>query len=144
LIELMIGMVIIGILLGIGLPKLSLIINKSKEATTKGNLGVIRSAISIYYAEVDGFYPSDDLSTTLLGPRLPEIPEGIYPTMPGNLGHGGPSNLVRTGVIPGGGDDMASRQAWLYDNTGPGSATWGQVIANCSHNDFYGAPWSAY
>jgi prepilin-type N-terminal cleavage/methylation domain-containing protein len=57
LIELMIVVAIIGILASIAIPKFADLIRKLQEATTKGNLGVLRSALSIYYVDNEGFYP---------------------------------------------------------------------------------------
>ena len=47
LIELMIVVAIIGILAAIAIPKFSNLIRKSQEGAGKGNLGSIRSALSI-------------------------------------------------------------------------------------------------
>src|ERR1700733_4893929 len=57
LIELMIVVSIIGILASIAVPKFANLVRKSQEGATKGNLGVIRSALSIYYSDMEGFYP---------------------------------------------------------------------------------------
>lgn len=58
LIELMIVVAIIGILAAIAIPRFADLIRKSKEGATKGNLGALRSALSIYYGENEGLYPS--------------------------------------------------------------------------------------
>ncbi|MDD5258564.1 MAG: prepilin-type N-terminal cleavage/methylation domain-containing protein [bacterium] len=55
LVELMIVVAIIGIIAGIAVPRYISFIQRSKEANTKGNLGIIRSAISIYYADAQHF-----------------------------------------------------------------------------------------
>ncbi len=55
LVELMIVVAIIGIIAGIAIPRYISFIQRSKEANTKGNLGVLRSAISIYYADAEHF-----------------------------------------------------------------------------------------
>jgi len=57
LIELMIVVAIIGILAAIAIPKFADLIKKSKEGATKGSLGELRSALTIYYGENEGIYP---------------------------------------------------------------------------------------
>ncbi|MBI5574004.1 MAG: type II secretion system protein [Elusimicrobia bacterium] len=57
LIELMIVVAIIGILAAIAIPKFADLIKKSKEGSTKGSLGALRSALTIYYGEQEGVYP---------------------------------------------------------------------------------------
>ncbi|MDD5687800.1 MAG: type II secretion system protein [Elusimicrobia bacterium] len=57
LIELMIVVAIIGILAAIAIPKFADLIRKSKEGSTKGSLGALRSALTIYYGEMEGAYP---------------------------------------------------------------------------------------
>ncbi|MBI3565196.1 MAG: prepilin-type N-terminal cleavage/methylation domain-containing protein, partial [Elusimicrobia bacterium] len=58
LIELMIVVAIIGILAAIAIPKFAELIRKSGEGASKGNLGSIRSALSIYYGDMEGTYPA--------------------------------------------------------------------------------------
>jgi prepilin-type N-terminal cleavage/methylation domain-containing protein len=57
LIELMLVVAIVGLLVAIALPKFSNLIDKSREAAAKGNIGALRSALSIYYADNEGIYP---------------------------------------------------------------------------------------
>ena len=58
MIELMIVVAIIGILAAIALPKFADMIEKSREGSTKGNAGSIKSANSIYYGDQEGVWPS--------------------------------------------------------------------------------------
>jgi prepilin-type N-terminal cleavage/methylation domain-containing protein len=56
LVELMIVVAVIGILAGIAVPRYMDFVTRAKEGATKGNLGAIRSAVNIYYAD-NAFYP---------------------------------------------------------------------------------------
>lgn len=58
LVELMIVVAIIGILAGIAIPRYMNFIRRSKEGATKGNLGAIRSALNIYYSDLEGIFPA--------------------------------------------------------------------------------------
>src|ERR1700730_3653945 len=89
LIELMIVVAIIGILAAIAIPKFSQLITKSNEANTKGNLGAMRSALSIYYGDMEGWYPTDSLTTlTTSSKYLSTIPIAKIPVVAGNnVGH---------------------------------------------------------
>src|SRR5277367_7070954 len=57
LIELMIVVAIIGILAAIAIPRFAQMLEKSREGSTKGNLGAIKSAASIYYGDYQGVWP---------------------------------------------------------------------------------------
>ena len=71
LIELMLVVAIVALLAAIAIPKFADLIDKSREAAMKGNLGVLRSALSIYYADNEGLYPKyHNLS--------PLVTRGIY------------------------------------------------------------------
>ena len=74
LIELMIVVAIIGILAAIAIPKFAELIRKSKEGKTKGNLGALRSAISIYYGDMEGLFPNELRSLTVSGKYLSPMP----------------------------------------------------------------------
>lgn len=135
LIELMIAVAIIGILAGIALPEFAGTIRKSREATTKGNLAVLRSALSIYYGDNDGIYPLDDLtSLTVSGKYLTGIPlKSTPPYHP-------------DGRTVSAGNDAAqsdSRGDWFYWNV-RSDTKWGQIVINCVHEDMKGTVWTAY
>ena len=59
LIELMIVVAIIGILAAVAIPKFAEMMERSRDGATKGNIGAIKSAISIYYGDHEGTYPYD-------------------------------------------------------------------------------------
>jgi prepilin-type N-terminal cleavage/methylation domain-containing protein len=86
LVELMIVVAIIGVLAAVAIPKFADMLEKSREGATKGNLSAIKSAISNYYADQQGTYPStlDTRSTYLGGSEsfVPFIPQYIE-TLPG-------------------------------------------------------------
>ena len=82
LIELMIVVAIIGTLAAVAIPKFSNLLRKSKEGATKGNMGRIRSSLSIYYGDMEGAYPnclwgtgSLILSNTLVPKYIDKIPK---------------------------------------------------------------------
>src|SRR5260221_2072805 len=58
LIELMIVVAISGILAAIAIPRFAQMLEKSREGSTKGNLGSIKSAASIYYGDTQGIWPT--------------------------------------------------------------------------------------
>ena len=74
LIELMIVVAIIGILAAIAIPKFAELIRKSTEGQVKGSMGAIRSALSIYYGDMEGLFPGDVYSLTISGKYMSSIP----------------------------------------------------------------------
>ena len=141
LIELMIVVAIIGILAAIAIPKFADLIKKSKEGATKGSLASVRSAVTIFYGEMEGLYPSTnsasadgaDLTTEFGGQLVPRYLSSIP--------------YVKTG-IPGYVDsdkvflDESGAQAkrgWGY--AGPET---GHVFVSVTHDDTKGVPVSSW
>ena len=88
LVELMIVVAIIGILAAVAIPKFAQMLEKSREGATKGNLGAIRSAVSNYNADQQGWYPvsMDTVSyyVTATSVSLPAFcPTYLDSTLPG-------------------------------------------------------------
>lgn len=67
LVELMIVVAIIGILAGIAIPRYMNFIRRSREGATKGNLGAVRSALNIYYSDLEGIFPVDITVSPFIG-----------------------------------------------------------------------------
>jgi prepilin-type N-terminal cleavage/methylation domain-containing protein len=143
LIELMIVVAIIGILSAIAIPKFADLIRKSNEGATKGNLGAIRSAMSIYYGEMEGWYPTDDpgpIMTMDGGKYIKAVPPSYAPPY-----H--PSSSAFTTTPSSGGVETGTAGAWAYqENNLPATADqpWGNVWVNCTHTDSKNTTWSAY
>ncbi len=135
LIELMIVVAIIGILAAVAMPRFANLIRKSNEGATKGKLGALRSALSIYYADNEGTWPDglaemcailDDAGSA--SKYLNEIPK----------------RKVMGGY---GGDDTASEvdgstpdgtTGWMY------SPTTGDVMVNVAGTDTKGVRFTAW
>ena len=80
LIELMLVVAMISILAAIAIPRFADMVGHSEEGATKANLGVLRTAISIYYSDTEGIYPAD-LDTLTIGDRyLNTIPTAVLPS----------------------------------------------------------------
>ena len=137
LIELMIVAAIIGLLSGMALPKFAKMVEKAQEAQTKGNIGCLRSALAIYYADTEGNYPtSGNLSVlTVRSKYLKVIPSAIFPKTSLSIGHRTLNSFTNTANRDAGG--------WYYNNNKV-SATWGKVLTCCTHKDLKGQRWTAY
>lgn len=142
LIELMIVVAIIGILAAVAVPKFADLVTKSKEAAVKGNLGAVRSAISIYYGDTEGVNPANGLLLTALttNNRYMNSQTGLGDfTIPSFGSFGGHPNrkIITDAGAPATFNDATAAQGGVYD----GSI--GLFYANCSHNDTKGVVWTA-
>ena len=141
MIELMIVVAIIGILAAVAMPKFADLVRKSKEGATKGSLGAVRSALSIYYADNEGMWPlslagmvSIQIAGAASGAKyldaIPSCKLGCY-------GHADLATevVIDTGLMSAGVTDVGG---WLYDNT------IGAVAVNCNHTDTKGTKYTAW
>ena len=132
LIELMIVVAIIGILAAIAIPKFASLIRKSSEGASKGNLGSIRSALSIYYGDMEGQYPADLGALTIAGKYLQPVPNAKEPNY-----HNDTSVAIQAASTS---NDAAG---WLYNNLAT-DPNLGSVFVNCTHTDTKGSVWTTY
>ena len=158
LIELMIVVAIIGILAAVAVPKFADLVTKSKEASVKGSIGAVRSALSIYYGDTEGSYPSNLFTGLTTGNKYMPASGGspslgrfeIPSNNNGNPGHktGYYSNATAeaavyydidgtNGVTP----QDPGTQALVYMATAP---SFGEVYVNCSHQDTKATQWTTY
>jgi prepilin-type N-terminal cleavage/methylation domain-containing protein len=144
LIELMIVVAIIGILAAVAIPKFADLVTKSKEAAVKGNLGAVRSAVSIYYGDTEGVYPSNLFDGLTTGSRyLPSGSVGSFtiPNVGTNPGHDcsqtTAAQILQATAMPAGSDAAGL----FYYN---GGTEIGDLVVRCSHNDTKGSVWTSY
>jgi len=86
LIELMIVVAIIGILAAVAIPKFAEMLEKAREGATKGNVGAIKSAVSIYYGDNQGVNPDKIGETTTIWTKYMDKmpPVKVLGTVTGN------------------------------------------------------------
>lgn len=137
LIELMIVVAIIGILAAIAIPKFAALIRKSSEGASKGNLGSIRSSLSIYYGDLEGQYPSQLAALTVQSKYLGAIPNAKTPNYHADASTeadwGGTVTTMPT-------DETAG---WAYNNASTDPNV-GQLNVDCTHTDTKGSIWTSY
>lgn len=119
------------VLAGFFIMKMGELMRTPDEKATRGSLGALRSALSIYYGNMEGQYP-DDLGALTVGAKyLPKIPQAKTPM------HHRASAKFLNGPAP---DDSGG---WHYNNAAldPNAGT---VRVNCTHTDVKGSVWDSY
>ncbi|HAZ09044.1 MAG TPA: hypothetical protein DCZ01_11130 [Elusimicrobia bacterium] len=131
LIELMVVVAIIAILAAVIIPHFSDSLRLSTEGYTKGSLGTIRKALSVYYGDMEGQYP-DDLPTLTQSSRyLRRIAPARLP------GYHSDSSTVLNAA------DSDDTGGWVYNNI-PNTTAFGAIHVNCTHTDAKGSVWTNY
>ena len=139
LIELMIVVAIIGILAALALPKFAQLVEKSREAATKGNLNAMRSSISIYYGDSEGIYPTYlETSALYLFSKFMEKVPPVKATHAG-IGNGTSESPSGTDIIHTSDESItATGIGWKYNsNTG-------RIFVNSAATDSKNLPYSTY
>ncbi len=138
LIELMIVVAIIGILAAIAIPRFAQMLEKSREGATKGNLGSLKSAASIYYGDQQGIWPTTLQSFS--GYAFSRYLDNISPVKVTGAFVAGASSpagaLVSMTVMSG--VPIDSNTGWLYDSN------FGSVYVNSTVQDSKSIPYSFY
>jgi len=133
LIELMIVVAIIGVLAAIAIPKFADLIRKSSEGAARGNLGSLRSALTVYYGDMEGQYPDKLSALTIAGKYLSVIGPAKTPNYHND-------SSAELDALPNAGTDSGR---WLYDNVA-GDDNVGFLMIDCTHTDTKGLIWTSY
>lgn len=134
LIELMFVVLIIGILVGIAIPRFMQTLQRAHEGAVRGNLGTLRSSLKVYYADTEGGYPETLEFLALNGKYVNAVPNIQL------RDYHADSSAVREGT---GLTTSNDRNGWLYISVSS-STDFGSVYVNCTHTDLSGAAWSSY
>ncbi len=133
----MIVVAIIGILAAISIPRFAQMLEKSREAATKGNLGGIRAAAGIYYGDLQGIWPTTlDRNGYSFSRYLDNMPPvkataAFVPGAPSPAG--GDVAMATFASVP-----STASSGWLYDsNTG-------SLYVNSTVQDSKSIPYSFY
>jgi type IV pilus assembly protein PilA len=118
LIELMIVVAILATLAAIAVPKFTLMVEKSREGATKGDMGAIKSAATLYYGNSQGLWPTTlSINPSFSFSNYLEVMPGVKVTAAFINGAPSPAGSTVTYTtfnnVPTG-----SSSGWLYDSTG--------------------------
>lgn len=138
LIELMIVVAIIGILAAIAIPRFAQMLEKSREGATKGNLGSIKSAASIYYGDTEGKWPTTLASASMWAfSRYLDNVSPVKVTGSFVAGSASPAgnivSMTTMSSVP-----VGSYTGWMYDSN------LGNVYVNSTVKDSKSIPYSYY
>jgi prepilin-type N-terminal cleavage/methylation domain-containing protein len=140
MIELMIVVAIIGILAAIAIPKFADMLEKSREGSTKGNVGALKAASGIYYGDNPGVWPTtlDTANVFRYSMYIDGIP-AVKVTGKFDSSSTGYSPVGLTVAQVAGGTVPNSRSAgWMYDSTG------GKLYVNSTLQDSKKVAYSFY
>lgn len=141
LIELMIVVAIIGILAAVAIPRFAEMLEKAREGATKGNIGALKSAVSIYYGDNTGIWPNDlTMSFTKYMDRMPPV-KVTHPGSGNQLS--GSATIVSNvnelaGALVAIGSATTVNDGWKYNKAS------GDVWVNNSQTDTKGTQYSMY
>jgi general secretion pathway protein G len=149
LIELMIVVTIVGVLAAIAIPKFGEQVRRAKEAATRGGLGSFRSAMMIYYSDLEGQYPAILTGLTQSnGKYLSQFPTiRIPPYHPDDSTDYSMRLCLNTPCSATYHEDfvhIAGWAIWYMDMPGQVSGDGGTLWIDCSHTDTVGTMWTAY
>jgi prepilin-type N-terminal cleavage/methylation domain-containing protein len=156
LIELMIVAAIIAILAMIALPKFADMVRKAKEASLRGDLGMMRSCLTIYYSDNEGLYPNitgnfSTIRTMFLGKYASSFPLRVnIPATPHPAVNSSSANHVLTDVSGacnfnfsvGGWDDAVSFVYAGCNRVANGAVVRATFFLSCRHTDMRGTSWT--
>lgn len=138
LIEMMAVTAVIGILATVAITKFVDLVNRAREAETKGNLGALRSTLTIAYSSAEGQFPAtfNELIPTYIN-RVPTI----------RLSSHNESNamiVVTDNSVGPAITNLLDWGTWAYVAGASHKAQFGDVLISCTHADTKGLFFSGY
>jgi type II secretory pathway pseudopilin PulG len=139
----MIVVAVIGILASVAMPKFASMLTKAQEGALKGNLGAIRSALTIYQADNQGqaptciVEPDSNVFAIALTPKYIEDVKVVKNTLHPPVNSVYCDYEMLAGAIHDG-------QGWYYDGALPADQSHGGVWVACDHTDTLGKDWTVY
>jgi type II secretory pathway pseudopilin PulG len=132
-------------LAAIAVPKFADMVTKSKEASAKGSLGAVRSAVSIYYGDMEGEFPGNLYDGLTSADKYMSAAQGLGNfTIPKNGTYSAPGHssviTVAANVAQGSGPASDAAGVYYFDN----GTRRGEVFINCTHKDTKGSVWTFY
>lgn len=121
-----------GLAAGLAVVKFSEMMRSPNEGATRGNLGAIRSALSIYYGDMEGLYPEDLRALTVNGKYIAAFSTARTPP------YHKESARVHMAPAP---DDTGG---WWYGTVRPKEWVPEVLGVNCTHTDVRGKAWTSY
>lgn len=112
--------------------KFSAMVQPSNAKATVGSLGGLRSALSIYYGDLEGQYPEDLGELTVAGKYISSFPKVK------TLDHPDSNEIVSMPSLSG-----LDTGGWGYVNN-PYDQHYGNIFIDCTHTDPRGKVWTAY
>jgi prepilin-type N-terminal cleavage/methylation domain-containing protein len=137
LVELMLTVGILAILSAGVAVKFADIMEKTKEGGTKGNLGTIMAAISVYYGDNNGIFPNDITAQSFIT-YLSKIPKVTVTHPKSGFQLSGTANSIATVYTAINAPIATNGDGWKYN-----SKT-GDVWINNSQTDTLGKVYSMY
>jgi prepilin-type N-terminal cleavage/methylation domain-containing protein len=140
LVELMLVVAIIAILASVAVPKFADLVGKAQDAATKGKLGTIRSALTIYSSGNGGEHPA--YLQAIVPDYLGAIPK--FKLRP----HAESNDVQSTSDLSDSPDVSFSSESdpptWLYLAGNEKKLRYGDVWIACRHKDTVGISYSTY
>lgn len=145
LIELMIVVAIIGILAAVAIPRFAEMLEKAREGATKGNIGAVKSAISIYYGDTEGNWPAHLTGPTTSFQKYMDVIPPVKVTHKGVK-----TTPAHTFILSGTSTVVTLSTAMTYEEIATNTDGWkynsftGQMWVNNSQTDTRSESYSLY
>jgi type II secretory pathway pseudopilin PulG len=137
LVELMLTVGIMVTLSTVVAVKFGEMMDKAKEGATKGNVGLIMAAISVYYGETNGLFP-DDITAEQFKIFLKKVPKVLVTHQNSGYQLLGSVNTVTTISVTAYSPIATNTDGWRYNRKT------GNIWVNNSQTDLAGKSYSMY